>query len=42
MKPDLSRITFIEEEKGGYSKKYRIKDGSRTHVGGENRQGSTE
>ena len=28
MKPDLSRITFIEEEKGGYSKKYRIKDGS--------------
>ena len=27
MKPDLSRITFIEEEKGGYSKKYRIKDG---------------
>ena len=29
MKPDLSRITFIEEEKGGYSKKYRIKDGSR-------------
>lgn len=27
MKPDLSRITFIKEEKGGYSKKYRIKDG---------------
>lgn len=28
MKPDLSRITFLKEEKGGYSKKYRIKDGS--------------
>lgn len=27
MKPDLSRITFIKEEKGGYSKKYRVKDG---------------
>jgi len=26
--PDLSNITFIKEEKGGYSKKYRIKDGS--------------
>jgi hypothetical protein len=26
MKPDLSRVTFIKEEKGGYSKKYRIKD----------------
>jgi hypothetical protein len=28
MQPDLSRVTFIKEEKGGYSKKYRIKDGS--------------
>jgi hypothetical protein len=28
MEPDLSRITFIKEEKGGYSKKYRVKDGS--------------
>ncbi|HEY0430895.1 MAG TPA: hypothetical protein VGC61_03730, partial [Pyrinomonadaceae bacterium] len=28
MKPDLSRITFIKEEKGGYSKKFRIRDGS--------------
>ena len=28
MKPDLSRIEFIKEEKGGYSKKYRIRDGS--------------
>lgn len=27
MKPDLSRLTFIKEEKGGYSKKYRVKDG---------------
>jgi hypothetical protein len=28
MQPDLSRITFIQEQKGGYSKKYKIKDGS--------------
>src|SRR6266496_1067889 len=28
MRPDLSRITFIEEERGGYSKKYRVRDGS--------------
>src|SRR5215213_4098875 len=27
MKPDLSRVTFVREEKGGYSKKYRVKDG---------------
>ena len=27
MKPDVSRITFIKEETGGYSKKYRVKDG---------------
>lgn len=27
MKPDLSRVTFIEEETGGYSKKYRVQDG---------------
>ena len=27
MKPDLSRLTFIKEEKGGYSKKYRVRDG---------------
>lgn len=26
MKPDLSRLTFIKEETGGYSKKYRVKD----------------
>ena len=28
MRPDLRRITFVKEEKGGYSKKYRVKDGS--------------
>ncbi len=28
MQPNLSRITLISEEKGGYSKKYKIKDGS--------------
>jgi hypothetical protein len=25
-KPDLRRVTFIEEEKGGYSTKYRVRD----------------
>jgi hypothetical protein len=28
MRPDLRRITFIKEEKGGYSKKYLVRDGS--------------
>jgi hypothetical protein len=28
MRPDLRRIKFIKEEKGGYSKKYRVTDGS--------------
>jgi hypothetical protein len=28
MLPDLSKITFIKEEKEGHNKKYRIKDGS--------------
>jgi len=28
MKPDLSKITFIEEDKSGHNKKYRIKDGA--------------
>ena len=28
MKPNLRRIRFIKEEKGGYSKKFRIRDGS--------------
>ncbi|MGA9770479.1 MAG: hypothetical protein WBV94_15680 [Blastocatellia bacterium] len=27
MKPDLSHVTFIKEESGGYSKKYRVRDG---------------
>jgi hypothetical protein len=26
MKPDLSRLTFVEEKKGGYSKKYLVRD----------------
>jgi hypothetical protein len=28
MLPDLRRLTFIKEEKGGYSKKYRVRDAS--------------
>src|SRR5215218_4773934 len=28
MRPYLRRITFLKEEKGGYSKKYRVRDGS--------------
>ena len=28
MRPDLSQITFLKEEKGGYSKKYRVRDGA--------------
>ena len=28
MKPDLSRVTFIKVETGGFSTKYRVKDGS--------------
>jgi hypothetical protein len=28
MRPDLRRIKFIKEEKGGYSKKYRVRDGA--------------
>jgi len=28
MKPDLSKVTLIKEEKGGYSTKYRVRDGS--------------
>jgi hypothetical protein len=27
MKPDLSSVKFIEEKKGGHSKKYRVRDG---------------
>ena len=26
MRPDLRKLTFIKEEKGGYSKKYRVRD----------------
>ena len=26
MKPDLSRLTFLKDEKGGYSKKFRVRD----------------
>ncbi|MEP6788998.1 MAG: hypothetical protein ABJB40_11245 [Acidobacteriota bacterium] len=28
LKPDLSTITFVSEEKGGHSQKYKIKDGA--------------
>ena len=28
MRPDLRRLTFIEEEKGGFSTKYRVRDAS--------------
>jgi len=28
IKPDVSKITFISDEEGGYSKKYRVSDGS--------------
>ncbi|MGH9903093.1 MAG: hypothetical protein ACRD68_14900, partial [Pyrinomonadaceae bacterium] len=28
MKPDLRRVTFIKEEKGGFSTKYRVRDAS--------------
>ena len=28
MKPNLSRVTFIEDQKGGYSTKYRVRDGA--------------
>jgi hypothetical protein len=28
MRPDLRKITFIKEEKGGYSKKYEVRDAS--------------
>src|SRR5213593_4019254 len=28
MRPDLRQLTFLKEEKGGYSKKYRVRDAS--------------
>lgn len=43
MLPDLSKITFIEEEKQGHNKKYRIKDGSgRTWVAKLGREAKPE
>jgi len=43
MLPDLSRITFIKEEKGGHNKKYRIKDGAgRTWVAKLGREAQSE
>jgi hypothetical protein len=29
MRPNLRRFTLIEEEKGGYSKKYRVRAGAK-------------
>src|SRR5437773_574411 len=28
LKPDLSRVTFVEVQKGGHSTKYRVRDGA--------------
>lgn len=28
VKPDLSRVTYVEDEQGGYSTKYRVRDGA--------------
>jgi hypothetical protein len=28
MRPDMRRVTFLKEETGGYSKKFRVRDGS--------------
>lgn len=28
MRPDLSHLTFVKDEQGGYSKKYRVRDGA--------------
>ena len=43
MRPDLSKIEFIKEEKGGHNKKYRIKDGSgRTWVAKLGREAKSE
>src|SRR3982750_2186015 len=28
LKPDLSHVTFVKEETGGYSKKYHVRDGA--------------
>ena len=43
MRPDLSRIEFIKEEKSGHNKKYRIKDGAgRTWVAKLGREAKPE
>lgn len=43
MQPDLSKITFIKEEKNGHNKKYRIKDGAgRTWVAKLGREAQPE
>ena len=43
MKPDLSKVEFIEEEKNGHNRKYRIKDGSgRTWVAKLGREAQPE
>lgn len=43
MRPDLSKIEFLKEEKGGHNKKYRIKDGSgRTWVAKLGREARSE
>jgi len=28
MRPDLSRVTFVKDETGGYSTKFRVRDGA--------------
>jgi hypothetical protein len=43
MQPDVSRVTFIKEEKGGHNKKYRIKDAAgRTWVAKLGREAQPE
>ncbi len=42
MRPDVRSVTFVKEEKGGYSTKYRVKDGGGARVGGEDREGGAE
>ncbi|HEV7644289.1 MAG TPA: hypothetical protein VGO50_10140 [Pyrinomonadaceae bacterium] len=43
MKPDLSSVTLLKEEKGGHNKKYRIKDGlGRTWVAKLGREAQPE
>lgn len=43
MQPDLSKVTFLKEEKGGHNKKYRIKDAAgRTWVAKLGREAQPE